>query len=184
VPTPVTPARQRILDTASPLFYAEGIRAVGVDRIIATAAVAKATFYHHFPAKDDLVAAYLQAQIDQQRAAIATLPDGPPQQRLRLIFRKMAEIGSSPRFRGCPFINAAAEHPDPAHPVRVVIDSYRTWFHGMLLEQLVKAEHPSPEQTAGLLMILRDGLAVRGQLDDPSTLNSTVDAAVDRLLTE
>ena len=52
-------ARERILATAFSLFYAKGIRAVGIDLIIAESGVAKATFYKHFPAKDDLVVAYL-----------------------------------------------------------------------------------------------------------------------------
>jgi AcrR family transcriptional regulator len=176
------PARNRILDTASVLFYSEGIRAVGIDRIIAEAGVAKATFYHHFPAKDDLVAAYLQQEIDRQRAALSALPEAPPLETLRRIFVKMGEIGASPAFRGCPFINAAAEHPDAAHPVRVVIDTYRLWFHSMLIDHLTNSGHPDPQRTAGLLMILRDGLAVGGQLDDPQALSKAVDEAVTRLL--
>ena len=55
-------ARRRLLDTATRLFYAEGIRAAGIDRIIAEAGVAKATFYNHFPSKDDLVLAYIEEQ--------------------------------------------------------------------------------------------------------------------------
>ncbi|WP_020524450.1 TetR/AcrR family transcriptional regulator [Catelliglobosispora koreensis] len=176
------PARRRILDTAGILFYAEGIRAVGIDRIIAESAVAKATFYHHFPSKDDLVAAYVQERIDQQQVAIAALPEREPLEMLHLIFTKMGEIGASPSFRGCPFINAAAEHPNPAHPVRLVIDRYRSWFHAMMLHYLTEARHPDPERTADLLMILRDGLAVGGQLDNPAALTAVVDVALDRLL--
>jgi len=63
-------ARHRVLTTASALFYAEGVHAVGIDRIIAEAGVAKATFYYHFPAKDELVRAYLEAEYQRQRHAL------------------------------------------------------------------------------------------------------------------
>ena len=70
--------RQRLLDTATRLFYAEGIRAVGIDRIIAEAGVAKATFYNHFPSKDDLVLAYIEEQDRIGRDAVAAFPRQAP----------------------------------------------------------------------------------------------------------
>ena len=66
------PARRRLLDTATRLFYEAGIHAVGIDRIIAEAGVAKATFYNHFPSKDDLVVAYIEEQDRLGRAAVVT----------------------------------------------------------------------------------------------------------------
>src|SRR5947209_4561154 len=63
-------ARARVLDTATRLFYAEGIHTVGIDRVIADAAVAKATFYHHFKSKEELVLAYLTTEFDRERAVL------------------------------------------------------------------------------------------------------------------
>src|SRR3954469_7077118 len=97
-----SPARRRVLDAAGRLFYAEGIHAVGIDRVIAEAAVAKATFYHHFPSKDDLVCAYLQEQRDLVRQA--TVPDGDTHvERILSVFDALGEFTCGPGFRGCAF---------------------------------------------------------------------------------
>src|SRR5689334_17963514 len=103
-------ARQRILDTAFRLFYAHGIRAVGIDRIIAESGVAKATFYKHFPAKDDLVVAYLD-RVDGvwgeqlRTAAEAAGPD--PADQLVGMFDALVSACRREGYRGCAFINAA-----------------------------------------------------------------------------
>ena len=72
-PTVAVAARDRILNTADRLFYATGIHAVGVDRIIAEAGVARATFYRHFPTKDDLIAAYLGRRAESARERLTAL---------------------------------------------------------------------------------------------------------------
>lgn len=176
------PARRRVLDTATRLFYAEGIRAVGIDRIIAEAGVAKATFYHHFPAKDDLVRAYVEEQSRLQRDAVAQLPPAEPRRALLKIFERIAELGSVPEFRGCVFLNAAAEYPDPAHPVRRAVDDHRRWFHGLLAGLLEDDGHPDPARTASILVALRDGLVVGAHLDDPHQIRTLVRDAVTRVL--
>ncbi|MCO5997513.1 TetR/AcrR family transcriptional regulator [Actinoallomurus rhizosphaericola] len=176
-----SPARRRVLDTALALFYAEGIHAVGIDRIIAEAGVAKATFYHHFPSKDDLVCAYLEEQIARVREQ--AVPQGEtPEERIVSVFEGVGEVTCAPGFRGCAFINAAAEYPDPDHPVRRVVADFRRWFKGLLEELLVAAGHPEPQRTAVALMTLRDGLTVAGALDDPAEARPAVRAAVARLI--
>ncbi|MFL6054311.1 MAG: TetR/AcrR family transcriptional regulator [Actinoallomurus sp.] len=174
-------ARRRVLDTALALFYAEGIHAVGIDRIIAEAGVAKATFYHHFPSKDDLVCAYLREQIGAVRRH--AVPRGEtPEEKIVAVFEAIGEITCRPGFRGCAFINAAAEYPDPDHPVRRVIAEFREWFRGLLEELLVAAGHPEPKRTAVMLLALRDGLTVAGELDDPAAARPAVRSAVTRLI--
>ena len=107
-----TSARDRILETAFRLFYARGIRAVGVDLIIAESGVAKATFYKHFPAKDELVLAYLD-KVDGiwtgqlHAAAEAAGPD--PADQLVGLFDALGTACRRDGYRGCAFINAAAE---------------------------------------------------------------------------
>lgn len=107
-----TPARDRILDAAFRLFYARGLRAVGVDLIIAESGVAKATFYKHFPAKDELVLAYLD-RVDaiwtgQLRAAAEAAGPAPAAQLVGL-FDALGSACRRDGYRGCAFINAAAE---------------------------------------------------------------------------
>src|SRR6266571_950080 len=96
-------ARARVLETAARLFYADGVHAVGVDRIIAEAGVAKATFYKHFPSKDELVRAYIEEQDQLGRQAVAQLPEQPPRDMVFAIFHRIAEAARQPGYRGCPF---------------------------------------------------------------------------------
>src|SRR5262249_27825528 len=137
-----SPARRRVLDAASALFYAEGIHAVGIDRVIAEAGVAKATFYHHFPSKDDLVCAYLREQDGRIREALSP-SDGPA-----TLSDVLGEFACAPGFRGCAFINAAAESPDAGHPVRQVIPEHRRWFRELLRDLLARTGHPDADRTA------------------------------------
>lgn len=181
VSTPL-PARRRLLDTATRLFYAVGIHAVGIDRIIAEAGVAKATFYSHFPSKDDLVVAYLEEQDRIGRAAVAALPKQPPRQMLGAILGRISATAVAGDFRGCPFLNAAAEYTDPASPVRRAIDARRVWYHGVLREQLATDGDPVPEVTASLLVALSDGLLEIAYLDDPRRVPALIEAGLTRLL--
>jgi AcrR family transcriptional regulator len=174
-------ARDRVLETATRLFYAEGVHAVGIDRIIAEAGVAKATFYRHFPAKDELVRAYLVKQSQLQRATAASLPRATPDEILLAIFDNVGELGRDPAYRGCPFVNAAAEYPDPSHPVREAISEHRRWFRTLLRDLLAEDGHPDPERTADLLVALKDGLLVAADLDDPAR-QGVIRDAVTRLL--
>jgi AcrR family transcriptional regulator len=174
-------ARTRLLETATRLFYAEGVHAVGIDRIIAEAGVAKATFYHHFPTKDELVRAYLQQQSQLQRATAAKLPRAAPREMLLAVFDNIGELGRDPGYRGCPFVNAAAEYPDPAHPVRQAIAEHRRWFRELLRGLLAADGHPDPDRTADILVALKDGLLVGADLDNPAR-QSLIRDAVTRLL--
>ena len=124
---PESGPRRRVLETATRLFYAEGIHTVGIDRIIAEARVAKATFYKHFPSKDELVRAYVEEQDRLGRAAAAELPAHPPREMVFTFFDRLARAARQPGYRGCPFLNAAAEYPDPASPVRKAVDDHRRW---------------------------------------------------------
>ncbi len=107
------PARDRIIDVAGPLFYREGYRAIGVDRVIAEAGVAKATFYKHFPAKDDLIVAWIARSEERSGKSLPPV-DGP----LPLIAYAdhMIDIAGKVWCMGCTYQGTAAEFSDPAHP--------------------------------------------------------------------
>lgn len=111
----------QILTAAGTLFYREGIRAVGIDRIIEEANVAKATLYRHFPSKDHLVAAYLQARHERVIRSLQDVRGAGlfPREQIELIFQRLHEKADSPDFRGCAFALAVAEHGDSERVVSV-----------------------------------------------------------------
>ena len=178
----VSSARRRLLDTATRLFYAEGIRAVGIDRIIAEAGVAKATFYNHFPSKDDLVLAYVEEQDEIGRAAVAALPRGTPREMIDAVMRRISTAVGASDWRGCPFLNAAAEYPDRRSAVRQAIAARREWYHGTLKKLLAAHGDPAPAATASLLVALSDGLLEAGYLDDPKAVPALTRDAVARIV--
>lgn len=182
VPEEISP-RRRLLDTATRLFYAEGIRAAGIDRIIAEAGVAKATFYNHFPSKDDLVVAYIEEQDRIGRGAVAAFPKQEPRKMIAAIVGRISTAAVAGDFRGCPFLNAAAEYPDPKSPVRRAIDARRTWYQGVLRQLLVADGDPTPSVTASLLVALSDGLLEIAYLDDAKAVPSLLQEGLARLLT-
>lgn len=177
-----SPARRRLLDTASRLFYAEGIHAVGIDRIIAEAGVAKATFYKHFPSKDDLVVAHIEEQDRLGRADVAALPSRPPREMIAAILGRISDAATDASYRGCVFLNAAAEYPDPNSPVRRAIDARRAWYRTSLQELCAASGDPCPAMTAGLLVALSDGLLEGAYLDDPARISSLIEEAIAKLL--
>ncbi|WP_297084868.1 TetR/AcrR family transcriptional regulator [uncultured Demequina sp.] len=152
-------AREAILAEATAQFTALGIRAVSADRVIDGAGVSKVTFYRHFPTKDDLVVAYLEAELERvrsavERAAAATGSHG--------LSGALADEICRPGFRGCPFINAAAEYPDADHPVRDVVARFRAWMIAAIREALVSRGVEGADEAARQIMMMRDGALVEG----------------------
>ncbi|GAA3453774.1 TetR/AcrR family transcriptional regulator [Dactylosporangium matsuzakiense] len=171
-------ARDRLLGTASRIFYADGIRSVGVDRIVAEAQVTRATLYRHFPGKDDLILAYLAAADEAIRArtgaAVAVGLPGP--ETVRVISQGIAHTIRTDGFRGCAFLNAAAEYPDPDHPIHRAVLAHRQWFLDTvagLLGDDARARH---------FVMLRDGAMAAGCLFDPVLISDTFLTAVDGFL--
>jgi AcrR family transcriptional regulator len=163
--------RERILDAAAELFYAAGIRSTSADRIIDAVGITKVTFYRHFRTKDELVVAYLEQRAAWERGAVAQAREGHyAVQALRAIASGIGEASCRPGFRGCPFINAAAEYPDTEHPVRLVVDSHRRWTHDAFLDLAAEAGVADAPAVAGQLMMLRDGAMVSGYLGDPEAV--------------
>jgi AcrR family transcriptional regulator len=175
-------ARARILETAIGLFYARGLRAVGVDTIIAESGVAKATFYKHFPAKDDLVVAYLD-RVDEvwtgQLHAAAEAAGPAPADQLVGLFGALDSACRRDGYRGCGFINAAAESAagTAAHD-RTVAHKRRVLAWLRDLAQQAGAEHP--ERLARSLALLLDGALASGALDaDPEAAEAARTTAAD-----
>ncbi|MCC3268429.1 TetR/AcrR family transcriptional regulator [Arthrobacter gengyunqii] len=167
------PVRTRILDAAALLFYTEGIRAVSADRIIAAAETTKVTFYRYFRTKEELVVAYLQAQSKRTRAAAENLSPDPCTGLLELA-EAMGVETCIPGFRGCPFINAAAEYPDPRSPIRAVVLEHRQWLHAEVSGRLAQLGAQDPDSLADQLLMLRDGAMVHGYVADPASVSTAL----------
>jgi AcrR family transcriptional regulator len=162
-----SPARARLIDTATRLFYAEGIHAVGVDRVIAEAEVTRATLYKQFGGKENLVLAYLHNEDENLRAmfADAGAAVADPEGLLDAVIEGIAADIRLRHTRGCPFINAAAEYPDADGAVRRLIDEHREWFRGTLQAVAETAGLEHPAEVAASLVLLRDAALVGGYLD-------------------
>lgn len=177
-------ARSRLLSTATRIFYAEGIHSVGVDRIIAEARVTRATLYRHFTGKEELVLAYL-AQADQairEQVAAAGTDGRSATDRIRAVSRSLTDGIRSPGFRGCAFLNAVAEYPDPGHPVHRAVLAHRQWFQDAVTELLAQTGDAPADAAARHLVMLRDGAMAAGCLFDPELVSETFLQGVEGVL--
>jgi len=165
---PQPDVRERLLDTADRLFYQEGVRAVGIDRVLAEAGAAKASLYLHFGCKDDLVAAHIERRVTRSRLEIeAYVADALPAERALRFFDWVIEMTKSPNFRGCPLQHVVAELSDTDHPARIVAAGQREWLHAKFVEWAKAAGVDNPAATAGALVVLFDGAVVASEHDGP-----------------
>ena len=177
-------ARSRLLSTATKIFYTEGIHSVGVDRIIAEAQVTRATMYRHFTGKEDLVLAYLD-QADRElraQAEAAQAGEESAADKIRAICRTITAGIQSPGFRGCAFLNAAAEYPDRDHPVHRVVLAHRQWFLETVTELLAQTGDTPAEAAGRHLVMLRDGAMASGCLSDSGLVSETFLQGIEGIL--
>jgi AcrR family transcriptional regulator len=166
--SPEASVRDRLLDTADRLFYQEGVRAVGIDRVLAEADAAKASLYQHFGGKDELVASCLERRTVNARASIeAFLADTPPSQRALRFFDWVVAWAESKDFRGCPLQHTVSELTDAAHPARIIAHGQRAWYAERLLEWTTAAGAKDAKATARALMVLFDGAIAGSEADGP-----------------
>jgi AcrR family transcriptional regulator len=183
-------ARERLLATASGLFYREGIRAVGVERILAEAPATRATFYRHFPSKEDLVVAYLRGVDTHIRAGVQGAIEAAPSpaDALRAIGTAVADGLSKPEFRGCAFLKAAAEYPDPDERVHQAVLDHRAWYAATLTELFTQVfgtspRRPNPQHAARHFVMMRDGAMSGAHLDGADSVGDAFHRGVEGLLT-
>lgn len=158
-----SPARARILNMASELFYRHGVRAVGVDTIVEKSGVAKMTLYKHFPSKDALVCAVLAHRdalwLSQFLRRVDALSPKPPG-RLLAVFDALEEMFRAPDFRGCPFINAALETAQRDHPVSRACLEHKRRVRDALVELSLQAGARDPQALADHVLLLVEGAIV------------------------
>ncbi|MEF3305363.1 TetR/AcrR family transcriptional regulator [Paenibacillus sp. GYB003] len=182
-------ARDRILRTASELFYMEGIRAVGIDRIIKESGVAKASFYRSFATKDDLTVAYLESRDELKVEKLEKLrqqyPNSPKEQ-LGALIRDVTEQMGTPDYRGCPFLNAAVEFPDPNHPAHIRLLDIQRSFWTRVQELASEGGARQPEELTVQLRMLYDGFVMKSYLDksdsDPEYFRKAAELLLEKQL--
>lgn len=179
------PARERILEVAAEMFYRDGVRAVGVDAIIARSGVAKMSLYRNFPSKDALVTAWLedrnQAFWRRWESAEAS-GAGDPRAQLGAILDMVAARVAHPRWRGCPFLNTTTEFPEADHPARAVILANKRAVYDRLRALAEAAGAGNPDLLAQELQLLIDGAYAIGQSLGPDGPARTVAGAARTLI--
>jgi AcrR family transcriptional regulator len=156
---PAAETREHLLDVAEDLFYRQGIHATGVDAVAAEAGVAPTTLYRLFGSKDDLVAAYVDRYAAGYRDWIESITADPAQsarERILAFFDALTDVTRPETFRGCPFLMALAEYPDPESAAHVSAQAVKAWVRGKLHALAATI----PGQTAASVGILADQLAL------------------------
>jgi AcrR family transcriptional regulator len=150
--------RERILEAADRLFYAEGVRATGTEKIMAMSEVAKATFYRHFPSKDDLVIAYLEYR---DLSFFEYLDSPAPAKDIHEALVRIERVVNRPDIIGCPFLRIASEYPDLDHPFHRVAIEHENKFLDYLIDLLKPFAIDKRAAAAALLSIIDGALTTR-----------------------
>ena len=166
-PPTAVDVRERILETASALFYRRGVRAVGVDLVVEEAGVAKTSLYRHFRTKDDLIAAFLHREDedfwkcwDNATQRHHTNAEAELEAQLKWIGERV----SRPNYRGCPQLNVAAEFPDLDHPARAVAIAHKKELRRRLRDLAERLRAKRPDELAAQLSLLINGAFVSSQM--------------------
>ena len=182
-PTSVAPRptkRDQIIDAARRCFYEHGITATGVDAIAAAAGVSKRTLYNHFASKDDLVLAYIDVRERRWRRALDERLDGvaDPVDRILVYFDAYFDLPADEAFRGCAFINAAAEIPDTHSQALGRLRASKARVRREIGTLVHEAGIPDVEAVAAALVLLLEGaMALFGVFHDRQGVETAKDAA-------
>jgi AcrR family transcriptional regulator len=175
--------RERLLEAARELFYAEGVHSVGIDRVIERAGVAKASLYSTFGSKDGLVTAYLsemhERMLSRRRAAAAAAPD--PVSAILAVFDSLARDFQRPDYNGCAFAGARAEEP-AGSAVDQATRAYRADIRALFRELAAAAGAADPDALAWQLQLVYSGGSESAKLDRDPGVAAIQRAAVETLL--
>jgi len=161
--TSSSPKRDQLMATAWRLFYRDGLRAVGIDTLLAEAGVAKMTLYNHFASKEELIIAILEKRDREFRASLSAEIDaaGPdPENRLLAVFDWHEAWFGTDDFKGCVFIRALSEYPDPTHPIHQTAWRHKLAITNTLADLGAAAGAKDPAALSETLNMLIDGAIV------------------------
>ncbi len=183
--------RDRILRTASSLFYQRGVRAVGVDLVVEEAGVAKTSLYRHFRTKDDLIAAFLHREDEDFWNCwnrVTELHKAGPDAKANAVAELEAHLDwigervGRPNYRGCPQLNVAAEFPDSDHPARRVATAHKLELRRRLKGIAERLRVKRPDELAGQLSLLINGAFVSSQVLSPGEAGPLLRASARALI--
>jgi AcrR family transcriptional regulator len=177
--------RDRILRTASTLFYERGVRAVGVDLVVLEATVAKASLYRYFPTKDDLIVAFLEREDLEfwaQWNEVTAPHSGDPAAELDALMQWIGERIARSNYRGCPQINVAAEFAEQDHPARQVAQRHMQELRRRLEEIARRLNVRRAKPLAAQLAVLVNGAFVSSGLLGPQEATGVLRGALKALL--
>jgi AcrR family transcriptional regulator len=163
-------ARERILRAVDDLFYRQGVQAVGVDAVVERAGVNKMSLYRNFGSKDQLITAFLE---DRNRQYwewwdwVMQRHDGGPRQKLYGLFEELQARVTNKGYRGCPFVNLAAELSNAKHPARAVVTRNKQELRRRLCELAKAAGASNPEALSESLILLMEGAYASSQTCGP-----------------
>lgn len=172
----ISPKRDHLMATAARLFYRDGYHAVGIDTLLAEAEVAKMTLYNHFDSKEALIVAVLEKRsatfLAGVKASIAAAGRSPVRQ-LEAVFEGLRQLFASDEFKGCAFIRALGEYPDPDHPIHRTAWRHKLAVRALLADIATSAGAKSPAAFAESAGMLIDGAIVTahatGKIDPAET---------------
>lgn len=165
---------ERLLDAATALFSDEGVRAVGIDKILRTADVARASLYSAYGSKDGLVTAYLDRLdlADRRRFDEFVAPLHDPLDKALALFDLAASSAPGSGFRGCRYLNAVTEFPDDRTGMLAPVGAHRDWLRDTLTELLVAGGIEGAEAVAEDVRLIYDGALAGAKFDaDPDPIH-------------
>ncbi len=166
---PAVDARSRIVESAYRLFYEQGYQATGINQVIEESGVAKATFYHHFPSKDDLGLVYVQERMRREFTELEELVAACQGEREQFLAPMAILIhwAEATGYRGCPFQNIVHEFPSPDHPVHGEVERGKARYLDLfrrLTRNLIKStslyRSLNEEEVARTYMLLFEGAVI------------------------
>lgn len=185
VDEPMTPVGERVAATASRLFYARGIRAVGVELIADEAGTTKKTLYDRFGSKDALVVLYLRRRAALWQAeAMTYLDEHHPAPGVERVLGVFDALGSwlAEQWRGCAFVNAYAEVAGTDHPATPVIRAEKAWMRKLFTALAEEAGVDDADRLGAQLHLLYEGAIVALTAGDQGDALSRARDAAERLL--
>jgi AcrR family transcriptional regulator len=185
---PSANTREKLLDRATDLFYTHGLHAVGLDRILRDVGVTKTTFYNHFESKDELICEVLKRRHDWEMAsfleAVNEISGGDPRRKLLALFDVLHKWFTEPDFRGCQFINAAAEFPLPNDPVHREAARHKLATRQLLRETAQAAGAAHPNELADQILVLFEGAITLRQVIGDDQAAATASVVAEKLVSE